>query len=102
MRHTDSLAGASWADGEAVIKRFEEAWHGHPRPDLADFLPAEADGHTRLLVELVHVDLEFRLRAGEAVRVEHYLARFPALGSEREAFLELVAAEYDLRRRADP
>ena len=32
-----------------------------------------------LLVELVHVELELRLKAGEPARVEEYLRRYPEL-----------------------
>src|SRR5439155_21760144 len=55
-----------------------------------------------LLVELVHVDLEYRLKAGEPARVEEYLGRYPDLGRDRRVVLELLAAEWKLRRRDDP
>ena len=50
---------------------------------------------------MVHVDLEYRLRAGQAARVEEYLARFPALTDDRDVMLGLVAAEYEWRRRRE-
>jgi serine/threonine-protein kinase len=82
---------------EAVIRRFEAAWRADARPTIEHFLPAE--GHTQLLYELVHVDLDLRLRRGEGARVEHYLTRFPALRADRAAVLELIAAEFALRRQ---
>src|SRR5262245_29273240 len=81
-----------------VLQRFEEAWRGPARPDLCDFLPAPAPGDTRLLFELVHIDLDFRLRHGEPARVEDYLRRFPELEQDRAALVDLIAAEYALRR----
>jgi tetratricopeptide (TPR) repeat protein len=45
---------------------------------------------------LVHADLEFRLQAGEAARVEEYLDRFPELRRDRGGALSLIAAEYAL------
>lgn len=86
---------------EDVIRRFEDAWHGPSRPAIGAYLPAGA-GHAPLLAELVHVDLEYRLRAGEAARVEEYLARYPELAEDRAVVLELIAAEHGLRRRREP
>src|SRR5262245_42801555 len=84
---------------EEVIRRFEYAWRGPDRPDIESYVPSPRSEHTRLLFELVHVDLDFRLRQGETVRVEHYLERFPDLESDRAALVELIATEYALRCR---
>jgi serine/threonine protein kinase len=84
---------------EGILERFEAAWERGDQPVLDKYLPP---GESRVLAELVHVDLERRLKAGDAVRVEHYLARYPDLASKREAVLALVAAEYILRRRQEP
>jgi tetratricopeptide (TPR) repeat protein len=46
--------------------------------------------------------LECRLKAGEAARVEEYLQRYPELGQRPSDVLELIAAEYALRRRGEP
>ena len=51
---------------------------------------------------MVHVDLEYRLRAGEPARVEEYLARYPELTDDRAVVLDLIAAELGLRRRREP
>jgi hypothetical protein len=93
-------AGQSAVD-EAVA-RFERAWREDQRPDLGPFLPA--DGPTRLavLVGLAHVDLECRLKAGEPARVEDYLRRYPELAEAPAAVSALAAAEYRLRRGAEP
>jgi WD40 repeat protein len=84
---------------EQIIERFEDAWAGGGRPDLDQFL---LPGDTRLLIELVHADLEFRLKAGEPARVEGYLARYPDLARDSAAVADLAAAEYSLRRRQQP
>ncbi|HEX4613254.1 MAG TPA: serine/threonine-protein kinase, partial [Urbifossiella sp.] len=86
--------------GEDVIRRFESAWRGPDRPDLADFLPAGPQPPD-LLLELVHVDLEFRFRAGDDARVEEYVARFPGLAADA-LFLDLIRAEFALRARYRP
>src|SRR5205807_1992099 len=77
----------------------EQAWMRGPQPDLDAFLAGRAETHTApLLADLVGVDLEYRLRGGQAARVEDYLERFPALAASAAALLDLVALEYRVRR----
>src|SRR6516162_10188285 len=83
---------------EDVLRRFEAAWGAGPPPVIDDFRTGSAVQSPALLVELVQLDLEFRLRAGEAVRVESYLTRYPQLAEDPSAVRELIAAEYRLRR----
>src|SRR4051812_20909387 len=85
---------------ERVVKRFEHAWRQGFRPEINGFLPAEEALRSRLLVELVHTELELRLKAGEAARAEEYLARYPELAGGTAA-VELICAEYELRRRGE-
>jgi WD40 repeat protein/serine/threonine protein kinase len=85
-----------------VVSQFEEAWQRGQRPGLADYLPADGGQHWAVLVELVHVDLERRLKAGELVCVEAYLARWPELADDAAVVVDLLTAEYELRRRQEP
>ena len=71
------------------------------RPDLTALLPSGSE-RVEVLVELVHAELEFRLKAGEAARVEEYFARYPELQSDRAVFRSLIEAEAELCRRRDP
>jgi serine/threonine-protein kinase len=86
---------------EDCVERFEQAWESGQRPDIAAYLPL-GDLRTAVLVELVHVDLERRLKAGEAARVERYLGSYPQLADDSTVLLDLLAAEYGLRRRREP
>ncbi len=95
-------SSAAVARIEETVDRFEEAWQNGGRPTIDDHLPADGEVRVALLVELAHVDLEYRLKAGEPVRVESYLARYPELSRDRRAVLDLLAAEWKLRRRRDP
>src|SRR5436305_14362454 len=101
MAEPSTPAGSAAADFEDAIRRFEVAWQGPVPPEIGAFLTPGAAGFGRLLIELVHVDLEYRLRAGTAARVEDYLARFPALADDRDVMLGLLAAEYEWRRRRE-
>jgi tetratricopeptide (TPR) repeat protein/tRNA A-37 threonylcarbamoyl transferase component Bud32 len=84
-----------------LLQRFEAAWQqGHP-PAIDDFLPTAEVERRLALVPLLSRDLEYRLRAGQDVRVEDYLRRFAEL-TQAAALCQLVAAEYELLRQRSP
>jgi hypothetical protein len=87
---------------EEMLERFEDAWRGGGRPKLEDYLKAKGPERRALLIELVHADLYYRLKAGEAVRVEGYLQRYPDLREDSQVALELVLEEYRLRQEREP
>jgi serine/threonine protein kinase len=93
---------ADWRGRERLLQAFEKALRRGERPLLADYLAQGPAGCLPLLAELVHLDLEYRLRAGEPVRVEAYLADYPALAADRDRALSLIEAEYHLRRPREP
>jgi serine/threonine-protein kinase len=65
---------------EVVCRQFETAWKADGRPRIEDFLAGVAEPERRFLLrELVQVEVEYRLRAGEAPRPEEYRQRFPDL-----------------------
>src|SRR5437870_2383329 len=99
---TKRIPRKEWNRLEEIIERFEAAWKSAQRPAIDDYLRAEAVAPQELLVELVHADLECRLKAGEEVRVETYLERYPQLADDREGASELIAAEYHFRQRREP
>jgi WD40 repeat protein/tRNA A-37 threonylcarbamoyl transferase component Bud32 len=106
MSGTNDSSGGSdhtaWHWIERIVEEFEQAWRRGQRPALADYLKAGGADRRALLVQLVHADLECRLKAGEAARVEAYLRDHPDLADDDEAVLGLLAREYDLRRRLEP
>lgn len=86
----------------SIIERFEAAWvAGHPI-SIEECLGAHSPDGLRLLVELVHCELELRIRRGEAARLDEYLARFPELHQSRSHLVDLVEAEYRIRQRWAP
>jgi serine/threonine protein kinase len=90
------------AELEQIIDRFEQAWQRGEHPALDDYLPPGEAERRAALVELVQIDLERRLKAGEAVQVETYLERYPELAARPEVVFELAKAEYTQRRRNEP
>lgn len=85
--HARLLADPSWARCEELIKSFEETWRRGEAPAIDDYLKASGSARHALLIELAHVDLEFRLKSGETARVESYLGRYPELAKDRSAML---------------
>jgi tetratricopeptide (TPR) repeat protein/predicted Ser/Thr protein kinase len=100
----DDPAGAGRGEGlESLVGRFERLWIAGERPDLEAFLGgAPAAAPREVLIELVHTELELRLKAGEPARVEEYFQRFPGLAADAAAARELIAAEFHHRARREP
>src|SRR5882724_3863017 len=91
-------ADSDWPALKDAVRRFENAWREGQRPRIDDELPVDPSLRSRVLIELVHIDLELRLKAGEAARVEEYLARYPELAGQA-VLLDMIAAEHEIRRR---
>lgn len=96
-----TLGESARADCESAIRRFEDAWHGAERPDIRDFILPGSPHSTELINELAHIDIEFRLRAGEFARADDYFVKFTELTNAERA-VELIAAEFRLRNRHCP
>src|SRR5437773_10525637 len=96
------LTDDEWVRVEDAVAQFERAWRDGSRPAVAAFLPTDCAWRQPLLIELVHTDLELRLKAGEAARAEEYLTRHTELAGDRAAAFDLITAEYELRRRREP
>lgn len=78
-----------------AIERLEEDWNlGEAHKDLGRYLPEAPENLRRqILIELIKVDQEFRLRGGEMRKVEEYLHARPALANDVHALRELLEAE---------
>src|SRR5262249_547892 len=96
-----ALSRTDRAAYETAAERFEQSWadaNGEV-PEIDRFLTAEEPVRTLLLVHLIKCDMEFRRRRDAASIVEEYLARFPGLGDDREAVLDLALWEYRVDRQ---
>ncbi len=93
---------------QQAAAEYVEAWRGHRQGIdevlLATFLPGSEDPlRVPVLLELLPIDLEQRRRRGEKILLEHYLVNFPELGAAQDLPVELIAAEYRIRRlQGDP
>lgn len=99
--HSTNLHLESDAMLESVIRRFEKDWHGGHLSTLDQYAVAAGPSSYRVLIELAHIDLEFRIKAGEAARASDYFARYPDLAADTEAAASLIGVEFEFRRRID-
>ncbi|WP_435009632.1 protein kinase domain-containing protein [Tundrisphaera lichenicola] len=97
-----SICEADWRRLQKLIEEFETAWTRGEHPKIVDHLPEDEPHRQRLLVELVHADLEYRLKAGESARVEEYLRTYRSLAEDSRTVRELVQAEWNFRKRSEP
>jgi serine/threonine protein kinase len=96
------LSPSRRANVERIVEGFEQAWRAGKQPAIDDYLSPGQDMRQAVLVELVHVDLEQRLKAGAVARVETYLERYPELANHPEVVFALARAEFLQRRRDEP
>ena len=74
----EPLTGEARARLERIINRFEDEWQNGAGPSLEIYLAELPHHRDALLAELAQVDLELRLKKGEAVRAETWLSSAPA------------------------
>lgn len=83
---------------DEIVRRFENDWRTSSRPRIDDYLQdVAAEDRLAVLQELIRIDLEYRLEAGEAARVEFYTEQFAELGHDDQFLRELVALEHERR-----
>ncbi len=92
------LSAADWEWMEEILERFEVDWRSGRQPIIEEYLQGTGLQRQALLLELIHTELELRLRAQEAARVEEYRQRFTELRNDPARFVELIAAEFRLRQ----
>lgn len=78
----DSQPTEAWRRREEYIKQFEAALLAGRQPAIDDYLPPETADRRAVLIELVHLDQECRVKAGEEVRAATYLERYPELAGD--------------------
>jgi hypothetical protein len=99
---TEPGTDGDWSIVHRAVTRFEQALRRGERPSIAEQLADAGPMRARLLVELVHSELDWRLKAGEPARVEEYVVAFTDLNRDRDAIVDLLAAEWTIRRRSEP
>lgn len=98
----DSESGSLAGRVEEICEGFESAWRRNERCTIEEVLGDAGESRSQALVELIHIELELRIQAGEPARAEEYLARFPELAANHAASLALVKAEFKHRSSREP
>ena len=93
------LDSRAWNDLQARIRSFRRAIQRGERPAIESYAPEGISDRKILLRELVHEEIEFRIKAGEQLSLVSYLDRFPDLHADPMVLRELIRAESDWRRR---
>ena len=96
---------APWADDVQTIRdRFEEAWKKETPPRIEDYLKTcESSQRQVLLIELMRIDLEQRLLAGEQIDVKNfYSERFPEIFLDRDVVVSLLSHGSERLQRYEP
>jgi serine/threonine-protein kinase len=96
------LESVAWEVVQGRVQSFRQALRRGECPEIEAYAPEGTAHREVLLFELVHEELEVRIKAGERFEVAAYLARFAELAHDPQAVAELVAAESELRRRMSP
>ncbi len=87
---------------EAIVAEFESHWSVDNDGLIAKQLKeVDEELRSRVLWELVEADLELRLKAGAAARVESYAEQFPSLLDNPRRFGEFVFSEFRIRSRRE-
>ena len=102
MADAPSAPSASASPIAAWVEEFRQDWRPDKLTAFAARLPAVGDPVRKLvLVDLVKIDLQQQWQRGARSNVESYLERFPELGAVQEPPVELIQAEFELRRQFD-
>jgi serine/threonine-protein kinase len=89
----------SWTELQQIVRSFRGALRRGEQLDIEAFAWSARVSRRMVLVELIHEELEFRIKAGEAANLSVYLERFPELADDARALSELHAAETALLSR---
>ncbi len=87
---------------DELCDRFEDSLKAGNRPVLDDWLSEAGPNAPEALPELVALELDYRIRAGESADAAGYFTRFPQLLTAPAVAVRLVAVEFRAARDRDP
>jgi serine/threonine-protein kinase len=79
--------------------RLVQLWEQGRRVDLDSFLETTGPLSTAELSAVLYVDQHWRWRQGERIGAESYLLRYPEIGSDADAAVDVIFHEYLLREQ---
>lgn len=84
--------------GHGAAQEFWNLWQQGPRPNVHEFIARASDLTPAQLTDVLRVDQRQRWKLSERVWVEEYLRAFPILQSADEEAIDLIYAEFLLRK----
>jgi len=75
----------------AVCDRFEAVWLAGQQPNIEDYLSGDQSSRRAVLVELLRIDLEYRIKSGISLPLESYITRFPELAEGENGVADATA-----------
>lgn len=97
--HEFSIFSDDERERERIVSAFEQALAEGDSSRIGDLVPIDAELRRRVLIELLHIDLEHGIKNGQPKRVEDYAAWLTEL--DKQQLVELIAAEFRLRRSVE-
>src|SRR5947207_1344746 len=97
-RETAKLADDERRQLEALLAQFEESWDEQSVAGFPQRLPAAGPLRRAALIEAVKIDLRRRWGLGRKVLIDGYLKRFAELATAGAVPVDLILAEYEVRR----
>lgn len=97
LSETDRQIVESW------LVSFDKSWSGTRLADQVRELPPPGSPlRLPALLEMVKIDMERQWQEGQRPTVDSYLAAYPELGRPDDAPVDLLHAEYEVRRQFEP
>ena len=86
---------------ENIRYRFEKSFRKRDAPQIEEFLCGEGPDRLHLLLDLVHSELELRLRAGQTAELTEYLRRFPELDRFPNELVAILETEILFHKQSE-
>ncbi len=100
VRRAHELESSVWEGIQVVVHTFRQALRRGEQPAIETHAPEGSPHRKLVLIELIHEEMDFRIKAGESAGLGGYLVRFPEIADDPRALSELIVAESELRRWA--
>jgi clan AA aspartic protease (TIGR02281 family) len=100
--HLSYLTPEQRGEVECRIDAFKKAWSRGERPRIADSLPTDPKLRKAILLELVYIERELRIKAGELVSIESYQKDFPELAADLAKPTTLPPGETSTKSMDEP
>ncbi len=87
---------------ENAIANFEREFANGHAPLIERYVDTTDVNSQELFAELLHTELELKIRDGQSARVEAYAERFPQIRTQSKLYQELIYTEFRIRQLYEP